>query len=134
MTERRSVEKDGVADPFLDSEEEALDLPELKRDPEAVYRTTRARTWRPWLSCAGRCFLALGWLVAVALVAEMNYSTLWPASPLPTELSKTVKRTFALDERYIGPSEEANDHWEALIAGAYAVRPPHGTLLIRRRP
>lgn len=110
-----------ATEPFLASfprdQEDAL------TDPEACseYSFTKRKVDFPskYIKYLGLVFLSLGWLVAAGLALQPVHiaTTAIHDSPLPRELFKTVKRSFRMDERYVGPSESANDNWEALIAG-----------------
>jgi hypothetical protein len=76
------------------------------------------------LSCVGVVILSFGWVIAIALLlkyplyfhgtSELSINR----SPISFGLQTAVKKVvFDMDERYVGPSEEANHHWTSLIAG-----------------
>ncbi|PCG89623.1 Protein of unknown function DUF3328 [Penicillium occitanis (nom. inval.)] len=114
------MEESKATEPFLASY--SSDHEDASTDPEAYceYDSSKRKVRFPWkyFKYPGMVFLSLGWLVAagVALQPVHIYTTAIHNSPLPRELFQTVKRSFHMDERYVGPSESANDNWEALIA------------------
>ncbi|KAI9833745.1 MAG: hypothetical protein M1819_003478 [Sarea resinae] len=116
------MEKETSADPFLPSEisDETSDSP--SRDPEGDYGLKRRRNPYRYFQYLGLCLLGLGWIVAFVLILRHPLADPHPNSPLPRELYNTVKRTFHMDGRYVGPSEMANDYWQGLIAGRHSPR------------
>ena len=117
------MEESKATEPFLSSY--SSDHEDASTDPEAYceYDSSKRKVRFPWkyFKYPGLVFLSLGWLVAAGLALQPvhMYTTAIHNSPLPRELFQTVKRSFHMDERYVGPSESANDNWEALIAGTY---------------
>ncbi|PYH83785.1 hypothetical protein BO82DRAFT_331034 [Aspergillus uvarum CBS 121591] len=98
------------AEECQDEEIEAADL-----DLEKASESSTAR--RTTVQCVLYFLLVVGWLLAITLwVRTAPVQTADRKSHLPASVFKTVKRSFQMDGRYVGPSEEANDHWEALIA------------------
>ncbi|CCX31739.1 hypothetical protein FPQ18DRAFT_268070 [Pyronema domesticum] len=61
--------------------------------------------------------LAIGWMVTLFLYVEKTIATQRPYTPIPSSAFRRVSVVFQHDERYVGPSDEATDHWNDLIAG-----------------
>ena len=80
--------------------------------------------------------LLLGWVTTLvcwyraASAANMSNGPLhvYQHTPIPKEVFKPVKKTFDLDERYVGFTPEVNANWDALVAGESTVQhlQPHG--------
>jgi hypothetical protein len=61
--------------------------------------------------------LAIGWMITLFLYVEKTIATQRPYTPIPSSAFRRVSVVFQHDERYVGPSDEATDHWNDLIAG-----------------
>lgn len=116
------MEESKATEPFLASfssdHEDSLTDPEAYSEYDSSKRKVECAS--KYFKYPALVFLSLGWLVAAGLALQpihISTTTAIHTSPLPRELFQTVKRSFHMDERYVGPSESANDNWEALIAG-----------------
>ena len=62
--------------------------------------------------------LSGGWAISSIYYWKSLSSPKLTLGPIPRDvLEPRIKKIFNKDERYIGPSMEANRHWDALVAG-----------------